>query len=91
MTLDACLVIGKTLYPTKVKIIIQNALQNKPAKYGLDFGSLGSNERSLFYALFWQTLSCHTRTHKTDKAASWFNIIRLSGSQFQVKVDKQYT
>ena len=42
MTLDACLVIGKTLYPTKVKIIIQNALQNKPAKYGLDFGSLGS-------------------------------------------------
>ena len=46
---DAYLAIDETLYPTRGKIALKTYNKDKPAKYGLNFRSLGSSTQSYIY------------------------------------------
>ena len=49
MAPDAYLAIDETLNPTRGKIAFKTYNKDKPAKYGINFRSLGSSERPYVY------------------------------------------
>ena len=49
MSPDDYIAIDKTLYPTWGGILFKTYKKDKPAKYGLNFSSLGSSKRPYIY------------------------------------------